>query len=255
MRVSVYYNKTKGEGEHALKRIKEWCNKRGYDFLMDSPDADVVIAIGGDGTLLRAASEVGKREIPIMGINAGSLGFLTEVPADEIDEALEVLDRKDYVIEDRSVISAHYNDRVMNGLNDVVISMHDIRMITLTIYVDDRFVTRVGCDGLIISTPTGSTAYSLACGGPILVPWMDALVITPISPHTLSFRPLVIHMDSVIRVQVEKNEAVIVADGQKGETLCCGNEVLIKKADYKVKLIRTGKRDYFEILRSKLHWG
>ena len=255
MKVSVYYNKSKVDVRQALEKIKAWCHEKGYNLRIESPDGDVVIAIGGDGTLLRAASEVGGMGIPIMGINAGSLGFLTEVPAAEIDDALAVLERMDYMIEDRVVISAKYNDRIMNALNDIVISMRDIRMITLTIYVDERFVTQVGCDGLIVSTPTGSTAYSLACGGPILVPWMDAIVITPISPHTLSFRPLVIHTGSIIRVKIEKNEAIIVADGQKGESLAPGREVLIKKADYKVKLIRTGRRDYFEILRSKLHWG
>lgn len=228
---------------------------------------DVVIVLGGDGTLLAMAKTIAEssHDIPILAVNFGSLGFLTEITRPEIYESLD------------TVISGHatYDLRMMlrasatragqalvthMALNDVVFSRTALsRMIELEVSVGDQFVAAVKADGLIVATPTGSTAYNLAAGGPIVHPAMDALVLTPIAPHTLTNRPIVIPTEREVRVKSAGtnagDEVYVTVDGQTGFALHEGDEIAITKAARPLRLIRATSRSYFEVLRQKLKWN
>jgi NAD+ kinase len=227
---------------------------------------DMVLVLGGDGTLLGMADCIGEAGsgIPILGVNFGSLGFLTEVTLPEIYPSLEAtLDGRAFV-EERlmlrtETIRGGHRFQSNIALNDAVITKAArSRMIDLSVSVGDEFVTRVKADGLIIGTPTGSTAYNLAAGGPIVQPTVDALLITPIAPHTLTNRPIVIPATSHVRVQPnmnERDEVSITFDGQIGYELKAGDEVIVQRANTPMRLIKPSTRSYFEILRTKLKWG
>lgn len=227
---------------------------------------DMVLVLGGDGTLIGMAdriAEAGSR-IPILGVNFGSLGFLTEVTLPELYRSLEHALAGGAHIEERMMLRAltTSDGRVMTSsvaLNDAVITKTArSRMIDLSVYVGDEFVTRVRADGLIIATPTGSTAYNLSAGGPIVQPEVDALVITPIAPHTLTNRPIVIPGTSTVRVQPTmdpRDEIVFTLDGQSTFPVRTGEEVSVCRAPHPLRLIRPTTRSYFEVLRTKLKWG
>jgi NAD+ kinase len=221
-----------------------------------------VIVLGGDGTLLAAARAVSAAGIPILGVNLGSLGFLTEVPLDELYPTLEALDGGRCATEARSMLKC----QLLRGeccieeyeaLNDVVVNKSAIaRLANLDLYVDKMFVSRYKGDGLIIATPTGSTAYSLSAGGPILAPSVDAFVITPVSPHALTHRPLVVRDSAEISVAVntEEEEAFLSVDGQVGIKVVHGDRVTCCKSEHAVKLLRM-RKSFFDVLRTKLKWG
>ena len=229
-------------------------------------DLDMVLVLGGDGTLLGMADRIGEAGsgIPILGVNFGSLGFLTEVTLPELYRSLDAALQGHAFIEERLMLRsitrrAGADFRPHIALNDAVITKAArSRMIDLSVFVGDEFVTRVKADGLIIGTPTGSTAYNLAAGGPIVQPNVDALLITPIAPHTLTNRPIVIPGSSVVRVQpnmLERDEVSITFDGQEGYELHAGDEVTVRRADSPLRLVKPTLRSYFEILRTKLKWG
>jgi NAD+ kinase len=227
---------------------------------------DMVLVLGGDGTLLSMADCIGEAgtDIPIVGVNFGSLGFLTEITLPELYPSLEAaLDGRAH-IEDRMMLrSTTVRDgrtfAQLIALNDAVITKTArSRMIDLSVSVGDEFVTRVKADGLIIATPTGSTAYNLAAGGPIVQPNVDALILTPIAPHTLTNRPVVIPATSAVRVQPnmqERDEVFVTFDGQAGFQLQAGDEITVRRSDAPLRLIRPSTRSYFEVLRTKLKWG
>jgi NAD+ kinase len=227
---------------------------------------DLVVVLGGDGTLLSVADAIGTAGsgIPMLGVNFGSLGFLTEVTLPELYPSLESAVGGHAHVEERMMLTsstlrggAPYASHI--SLNDVVITKGArSRMIDLSVCVGDEFVTRVKADGLIVATPTGSTAYNLAAGGPIVQPNMDALILTPIAPHTLTNRPIVIPAAAPVRVQplIEDREEVFVTfDGQAGFQLQAGDDIRICRSEQTLKLIRPSTRSYFEVLREKLKWG
>jgi NAD+ kinase len=219
---------------------------------------DIVMTFGGDGTILSAVRYVCKSEIPIMGINVGKLGFLAEYPNNKIKEAIDALSNGDYRVVDRLMLTTTYNGDEIYAVNDFVIEkVMSSRMITLHTYSNDHYVASYRADGLIITTPTGSTAYSLACGGPILAPSTKVLCITPISPHSLTFRPLVIPDENTIRVKIEtpSGEAKLVADGQVERILKNGEEISFAVAQQRVKLIKPVQSSYYDVLRAKLLWA
>jgi NAD+ kinase len=238
--------------------------------VLDKPalvsDVGMVVVLGGDGTLLSMADCIGAAgsDIPILGVNFGSLGFLTEVTLPELYPSLEAALAGHAPIEERIMLrsttlrnSAPFADHI--ALNDVVVTKGArSRMIDLSVWVGDEFVTRVKADGLIVATPTGSTAYNLAAGGPIIHPTLDALLLTPIAPHTLTNRPIVIPASSPVRVQPlveERDEVYVTFDGQAGFELRAGDEIRICRAERTLRLIRPSTRSYFEVLREKLKWG
>jgi len=228
------------------------------------PDTDLALVAGGDGTLLSVAREVASAGIPILGVNLGSLGFLTELQADERFEALERVLAGRFTIEERQTLRVRYAKRAETTqreyalLNDAVISKSALaRMIHIDVQVDGDEVATYKSDGLILATPTGSTAYSLSAGGPILDPRMRAFVITPICPHTMTHRPLVVpsdvHIDLTLRSDGE--EVYLTLDGQIGFPLDDGDRLGIDAHPSPVRLVRVAERSFFEILRRKLRWG
>jgi len=230
-------------------------------------EVDMVVVLGGDGTLLSMADCIGAAGlgIPILGVNFGSLGFLTEVTLPELYPSLDAALSGRAPIEERMML---HSTTIRNGatfadhisLNDVVVTKGPrSRMIDLSVSVGDEFITRVKADGLIVATPTGSTAYNLAAGGPIVQPTLDALLLTPIAPHTLTNRPIVIPVSSPVRVQPniedEREELYVTFDGQAGFQLRAGDEIRICRAGRTLRLIRDSTRSYFAVLREKLKWG
>lgn len=227
---------------------------------------DLLVVLGGDGTLLSVADCAVKAdvEVPILGVNFGSLGFLTEATLPELYPSLESALSGAARIEERMMLRA---TTIRGGLplpdhlalNDVVITKAArARMTDLSVFVGDEFVTRVKADGLIVATPTGSTAYNLAAGGPIVQPVVDAIVLTPIAPHMLTNRPIVIPASSIVRVQpmmAERDELYVTFDGQAGYQLEAGDEVRISRAERRVRLLRPSPRSYFDVLRQKLKWN
>ncbi|MFH2004354.1 MAG: NAD(+)/NADH kinase [Bacteroidota bacterium] len=220
---------------------------------------DIIIALGGDGTMLTAARSVGNRSTPILGINLGKLGFLAEVPVSAIRETINSILKNNYSVEERMVIEAYSPQKKKRfyGMNDIVIDRGaSKRVVALETYVNDKYLLTYSADGLIVTTPTGSTAYSLAAGGPIIVPESNVIMLNPIAAHTLTARPLVVPDTSTIRVVVEMGSPVhITADGQIEAFYKTPAEIFIQKANYTIKLIKQKDHSFFELLRTKLLWG
>jgi NAD+ kinase len=274
--------------EH-VARLGPWLSERGIDVVYEREtlalagaigghvrtatrdtlpcEADLIVVLGGDGTLLAMAARIAKadRDIPILGVNFGSLGFLTEIRIDELLPSLESTLSGSAAFEDRAMLEA---DAYRNGarvdsrvvLNDVVFTKGALsRMIELSVSVSGGFVTRVKADGLIVASATGSTAYNLAAGGPIVHPGVDALVLTPIAPHTLTNRPVVIpgHADVEVRPHIGDgaDDVFVTYDGQSGYTLHEGDVVRVRKSERVLRLVKASTRGYFEVLREKLKWG
>jgi len=270
-----------------LLEISEWLVSRGYTAVFETgtaelmpasngrlittqaalaSDVDMVVVLGGDGTLLSMADSIGAAgsAIPILGVNFGSLGFLTEVTLPELYRSLDAALNGRAHVEERMMLRAitrrggNVFERSI-ALNDVVITKAArSRMIDLSVSVSNEFVTRVKADGLIVATPTGSTAYNLSAGGPIVEPSVDALLLTPIAPHTLTNRPVVIPANAVVHVQpnmTDRDEAFVTFDGQAGFQLQVGDDIEVSRAEKPLRLIRPSTRSYFEVLRTKLKWG
>jgi NAD+ kinase len=225
--------------------------------------ADALVVLGGDGTLL-SASHLLEKPVPVLGVNFGHLGFLTEITMPELHAALEGVLRGEYRFDERRMLRAtvaRADEPEVTGdvLNDVVITKAALsRIIELEVTVDGLFVSSFRADGLIVSSPTGSTAYNLAAGGPIVHPALPAVVLTPICPHMLSNRPLVVGDESVIEVRLRaarEGEVHITFDGQRGFPLASTDTVTITRSPRTLRLVKAPDRDYFEVLRTKLKWG
>jgi len=230
-------------------------------------DVDLVIVMGGDGTLLSMATRIALcgRDIPILGVNFGSLGFLTEIRIDELYTALDSFVNGTATLDQRAMLAADayrsrelFDSRIV--LNDVVFTKAALsRIIELSISVSTGLMTKVKADGLIIASATGSTAYNLAAGGPIVHPRVDALVITPIAPHTLTNRPVVIPGSEIIEIrphlETADDEIFVTYDGQAGYPLQKGDVVKVRKSEWRLRLVKAPARSYFEVLREKLKWG
>ena len=265
-----------------VPELVEWLRRRGYHVVADRETAkygrglkrtnrekiasakpQFVIVLGGDGTLLAASRAVSEHGIPILGVNLGSLGFLTEVPLAELYETLETIVAGKGKVDERSMVECEVIHRkkragVYHALNDAVLNKtHLARIVDYDVYVDEALVANYKADGIIIATPTGSTAYSLAAGGPILLPTAQAFLITPVSPHALTNRPLVVRDHSEITAIVRSADqgAYLSIDGQVGEPLTDGDRVICRKSKYHVRLLRTGNRTFFDVLRTRLKWG
>jgi len=223
--------------------------------------SDILLAFGGDGTILSVARLVGNSEIPIVGINLGKLGFLAEIGKAEVYDFIKDLLTGNYIIEERMMIEAilsEQNGKKLLGLNDIIIRKSQTsRLINIKAYVNDDHLITTMSDGIIVATPTGSTAYSMSSYGPIVAPSSKVLIINPICPHTLTVRPIIVPDDYEFRAFVESHngEAMVTADGQVDLRLKTPFEIIIKKAEFPVKLIRRKEVSYYEVLRSKLMWG
>jgi len=281
-RASIVCKQGKPELERIVRELAGWLTSHQYRITVDSvahefwPNAelaeredlvskspDFVIVLGGDGTLLSTARNVSRSGIPILGVNLGSLGFLTEIRQDEITKALEAIDAGCCELSQRSMLHCQVKRAgecvaSYDALNDIVMNQSAVARITdFEVKVDGIFVSDYKADGLIIATPTGSTAYSLSSGGPILAPEVDGFVITPVASHALTNRPLVVRDTSVIQVSitVTREQAFLTVDGQLGEPLEEGDVVECRKSEFRVKLFKFPDRSFFHVLRTKLKWG
>jgi NAD+ kinase len=224
---------------------------------------EFAIVLGGDGTMLAAARALAKSHVPILGVNLGGLGFLTEVALEELYPTLTAAVEGHCVRERRAMLHCEVkrNGKTISRhdlLNDAVVNKTELaRIADFDVYIDGQFVSNYKADGLIVATPTGSTAYSLAAGGPILLPDVNALAITPVSPHALTNRPLVVCDTAEIAIAVRSAEgsAYLSIDGQVGEGLRDGDRVLCRRSRFEVELLKLKSRTFFDVLRSKLKWG
>ena len=232
--------------------------------LEDPSQLDGLVTLGGDGTLLRGARFLDGRDIPILGVNLGRLGFLTSCHSEDFEAALRNLASGDYVAQPRMALSARVIDqsgqarKQWRALNDFVLHKGGFaRVVRLNVFVDDESIGTYAADGVVISTPTGSTAYSLSAGGPVVVPTLESIVITPISPHTLAIRSLVIPADAEVTVEVNESptELLVTVDGQVGTNFVKGEKLKIRKADNPVRIVRFPGATFFERMRLKLGWG
>jgi len=224
-------------------------------------DADLAISIGGDGTFLRTTAVIGKKDIPIFGINAGRLGFLADVNEQDVDEALNEILTGKYHIENRSMLQLSTEDKVFSGynyaLNEIAILKQDTAsMITVHAMVNKEYLNSYEADGLIIATPTGSTAYSMSVGGPIVTPTASSLIISPVAPHSLTTRPLVIDDDREITLDVEsRNKNFLISLDGRSNVFSVGTRLSIRKADFKLKVVKRIGHTFYSTLRDKLMWG
>ena len=247
--------------------LTDWFEKRGISVAINeiSPDLDIIIVLGGDGTLLHIAEQAARYSIPVLGINLGNLGFLTELTESETVDALEYILSNEVTIENRLMLKAHIVRDAEPGdyryaLNDVVINKNVIdRLLNLSTTADDRYITTYKADGLIFSSPTGSTAYNLSAGGPLAHPGLAIILVTPICPFMLSSRPIILPSDKVVRTRLDNRDngdnAQVIIDGQPVWEMKEGDLLQIETAEHALRLIVSSTRDYFTILRTKLHWG
>ncbi|WP_457569961.1 NAD(+)/NADH kinase [Desulfurobacterium sp.] len=228
------------------------------------PDrVEVMIVLGGDGTFLNVARLIDKKPVPILGVNFGTLGFLTELTMDEIEESIDKLLNGKFIVENRPVIRVKLTRRnghiaIYRCVNEVVIKRDTLaRIIEVELKANGKFVSTFRGDGLIVATPTGSTAYSLSAGGPIIFPTLSAMLITPICPHTLTMRPLVIDGNIVLTAQLKTTSetVMVIFDGQEGIELRKGDRLDITKSPYDLLILRDPDKSYYQTLREKLHWG
>lgn len=269
------------ETKSVVRTLAKWLRERGIEPQLEASlakkangvesftlekiprETDMFVVLGGDGTLLSVARALGSRQVPILGVNLGSLGFLTDVALKHLYSTLESILAGGVTIDSRMMLDVEFlrkgelaaDERV---LNDVVITKGAIaRIIEVGVEVDHQFVAVIRADGLIVSTPTGSTAYSLAAGGPILHPNLDAMIVTPICPHTLTYRPVVISDRSEIELTLRgtPGEVYVTFDGQRSEPMQPGDVVKVRKSRYSVKLVSLPDKNYFQVLRHKLRWA
>ena len=220
------------------------------------PPVDMALSVGGDGTFLRTAAVVGNSDIPVLGINTGRLGFLADVNFSDLNETLREIFAGEYEIEERSLLEIAV-DKPNRALNEVAVLKQDTAsMLTIHTYINDDFLTSYQADGLIVATPTGSTAYSLSVGGPILVPNSPSMVLSPIAPHNLTSRPLVVQDDARIRLKIESrsNSFLVSLDGQS-QVCHARTEIEIQKTGYTLKVVKRKGHTFYETLRDKLMWG
>ena len=224
-------------------------------------EADMVLSIGGDGTFLKADSRVGSRNIPILGINTGRLGFLADVSPEEMEDTFNDIYSNNYRIEDRSVLQVSCKEQELKGypfgLNEIAVLKRDSSsMISIHTAINGAYLTTYQADGLVIATPTGSTAYSLSIGGPVIVPHSNTIAITPVAPHSLNVRPIVINDDWEITLDVEsRSHNFLIAIDGRSETCREGSKLTIRKADYKIKVVKRQNHIFFNTLRNKMMWG
>ncbi|PLX86725.1 MAG: NAD(+) kinase [Desulfuromonas sp.] len=280
-KVGLYAKKSHPDAAQLAAEIRERLQKEQIEVLMEDSLAeqvgqvcgyaeaeipalvDLVIVLGGDGTLISVARLIGDMPIPILGVNLGSLGFLTEVTRHELSDSLDRVIKGEFEVSDRMMLDAviRRNGEVVIAhtvLNDVVINKGALaRIIDMETSVDDAHLTTFKADGLIIATPTGSTGYNLAAGGPIIYPGINSLVITPICPHMLTNRPIIVSDQARIQIEVKFDDDVVffTADGQVGCKLLPNDIIEVRKSASRTLLIASPRRDYFEILRTKLSWG
>ena len=238
---------------------KRFATFNSYDSLKNK--ADFLFSIGGDGTLLKAITFVRESDISILGINTGRLGFISSVSAGQIDDSINDILKDKYTINERTLLTLNTNKKLFKdnnfALNEVAVSKKDTSsMIKIDAYVDDTFLNTYWADGLVVSTPTGSTGYSLSCGGPIIMPGTNNIIITPNAPHNLNVRPIVIDDNSIIKLKVEdRDQLAMVSLDSRSRAFNSDTELTIQKANFKTKLVQPQNNSFTSTIRNKLMWG
>jgi NAD+ kinase len=274
MLIALFPNEKKKHSFELAIQIREFFNDRGISVVaedekaasigaeplstVDTSQIKFLISMGGDGTLMRIAHRYSHLDAPILGINLGHLGFMADIPADDIFRSLEDLLKGDYQIDERLALQTTYKDKTLRSVNDVVVHRaHNYSLIELAIYLDDVYVNTFVADGVILATPNGSTAYSLAAGGPILSPGLEAMVLTPISPHTISNRPIVLMPHHRIEIEYlsHYDPIDVRADGLDAIELPSKGRIQIVRSDKPFRLVNLKRHEYFSTLRSKLAWS
>jgi NAD+ kinase len=271
----------RSEVARTVPELLAWLHAHGYEVIVDPETAkysngeeevsrsqmssrslDLVVVLGGDGTLLSAARATAAIDVPLLGVNLGSLGFLTDVPLSSLFSMLDAITKDEAAVEQRSLMQCDLlrGEEVLGSylvFNDAVVNKTAIaRLNNYDLFIDKIFVSSYRADGMIVATPTGSTAYSLSAGGPVLMPTVNAFVITPVAPHSLTHRPLVVPDSTVVELVLRSEEEVayLSLDGQPGLDLCDGDRVRCRRSEHRVSLFRTD-HDFFHVLRTKLKWG
>lgn len=281
MRIGIIANRKRPRADQIVREVLDWIEAHQQEYyvsdqladLVPDPDrarpreelcdrCDLIISMGGDGTLLATARDVGKSEVPILGVNLGSLGFLTQISAQDVSEYLQQIVDGKHKVESRMMLQATLKNKgethVYHALNDVVVDRGSVaRLIQLDLYVNDEYISTYRADGLIICTPTGSTAYNSAVGGPILNPLMQAITASPMAPQSLAARPLLFDGNDVMRIKVTSQEhnALMTIDGQHSSPVEDNEEVEIKKSGFVTRLVTFPHNSFYKILRTKLHWA
>jgi NAD+ kinase len=269
-KIIILGDKSKKKIRETITELEPLFRKRSNLSIIDISDedaikevsADLAFVFGGDGTILSASRKLNEKQIPLIGVHLGKFGFLADLTSREIRDSLEKIFSGEYVISQRMLLTCKVirSEQVINktlGLNDAVVSRTSLsRLISIKLYVNEKIVNTYSSDGLIVSTPAGSTAHSLSAGGPIVTPDMEAFIITPICPHTLSNRPLVVSGDSKIEMeQISESRGVgLTVDGQVYFDVKVGDRVVIEKAEKKLQLIDIQTRTFYDVLREKLNW-
>jgi len=272
------------EDIEVIQKLFKWMDREGIKFIVENSlieklgnnefldkgvesnelvkRSDMILALGGDGGILSTAKVVGKEMVPILGVNTGRLGFLAEIDIQELIDNIKILSEKKFYIEKRMILAgtipSNDSDKKIYGLNDIVINKGSYsRTIVLEVFISDKYFNTYTADGLIIATPTGSTAYSLSAGGPILSPNVEGIIINPICPHSLTERSVIIPSESMISIKLktEIDHVKIFADGQIGFNLKPEQKLEVKKGEYLVNLVHCSKKSFYDILRTKLNWG
>lgn len=249
--------------EPAVQEIAPECRARIVPREDISQQVDLIIVFGGDGTMIATARNLGDPPVPVLGVNFGGLGYLTEFTLEELFPALDMILHGEIGVQrrmmlDATVLRQHQPIMSQTVLNDVVVNKSTLaRIIDIECLVDEQYVTTVRADGLIVATPTGSTAYSLSAGGPIIYPTMEAILITPICPHMLTNRPLVVPSDSTVKLILRsaREEVTLTLDGQTGVAFHSDDEVMVRRSQRFFEIIQPPEKNYFQVLRDKLHWG
>ncbi len=286
MKIAIHGRKYNDESIPFIKELFDELNKRGATIIIshvfsgiiksskykfgkfkvymtkaDLADANFVISLGGDGTLLEAVTHVGDLETPILGVNLGRLGFLATTPKDRIKYAIEAIYNDYYKIEERDLIKLVSDKDIFDGLNfalnEVTILKKDTSsMIVVHTYIDGEYLNSYWADGLIVSTPTGSTGYSLSCGGPLVLPQSKNLIITPVSPHNLNVRPMIVSNESVISFEIEgRSKNFLVSLDSRSYTVDASIQLAVRKEDFCAKLVKLDAYNFLDTLRQKLNWG
>jgi NAD+ kinase len=274
-RILVIKKRAAPIADHAMERVEAWASPHGIEVVdgdgpehgqghdereAATPDVDLVVVLGGDGTFLAAVRNLDGREVPMLGVNLGALGFLTEISLEELEEALDAFRRGGLGLERRLMLAGTVepSGRTFAVLNDVVVNKGALARISeLEVFVDGRYLASYRADGLIIATPTGSTAYNLSAGGPIVSPGLKSILIAPICPHAMTHRPIIIDSQSEVEIRLcEKNgEVYVTLDGQEGIELHEGDRVVVRRSASDAVMACSPSRDYFSVLRSKLKWA
>jgi NAD+ kinase len=286
MKIAVHGKKLVEENQEHIKELFSDLQKRDVDLIISEPflhslhkfgintagssvykkgenlkDVDLLISLGGDGTLLESVTHVGKLETPILGINTGRLGFLATTPKTNIKGALDALFKKSYHYDSRALIKLESDKDLFEGLNFglnefTILKKDTSSMIVVHTFINGEYLNSYWADGLIVATPTGSTGYSLSCGGPVVLPQSNNFIITPVSPHNLNVRPLIVSDKSVISFEIEgRSKNYLVSLDSRSRTVDASIQMAVRKEDFRAKLIRLNGYNFLDTLRNKLNWG